>query len=74
MIKIEFNLNLAERMGAKSRTLEIGEPLSLSQLAARLGLADDEVGMLLINGQWAPLDSMINDGDSVQLYPFMEGG
>jgi molybdopterin converting factor small subunit len=30
--------------------------------------------MLLINGVWAPLDSVVRDGDFVQLYPHMEGG
>lgn len=74
MIQIEFNLNLAERMGTQRRTLEIGGPLSLPQLAARLGLSDDDVGILLINEAWAPLDSIIKDGDSVKLYPHMDGG
>jgi len=30
--------------------------------------------MVLINGAWAPPDSVIQDGDRVQLYPFLEGG
>ena len=74
MIEIEFNLNLAERMGKKRQTLDISEPLSLSQLKAKLGLTVDDVGILLINEAWAPLDSIIKDGDVVQLYPHMEGG
>jgi hypothetical protein len=74
MIEIEFNLNLAERMGKGRQMLDIGEPLSLSQLAARLGLVDDDVGILLINTAWAPLNSTIKDGDFVQLYPHMDGG
>jgi hypothetical protein len=74
MIEIEFNLNLAEMMGQKRQTLDIGESLSLSQLEAKLGLTDDDVGMLLINEAWAPLDSVIKDGDSIKLYPQLEGG
>jgi hypothetical protein len=74
MIEIEFNLNLAERMGKSRRKFDIGEPLSLSQLEAKLGLANDDVGILLINAAWAPLDSIIKDGDFVQLYPHMDGG
>ena len=74
MIEIEFNLNLAELMGKKRQTLEIAESLSLSQLEAKLGLADDDVGLLLINEAWAPLNSVIKDGDFVQLYPDMDGG
>lgn len=74
MIEIEFNLNLAERMGQKSLTLDIGESLSLSQLEARLGLSDGDVGMVLINEAWAPLNCIVKDGDRVKLYPFLEGG
>ncbi len=74
MIEIEFNLNLAERMGKKRQVLDIGESLSLSQLETRLGLTDDDVGMVLINDAWAPLDCVIKDGDFVKLYPFLEGG
>jgi hypothetical protein len=74
MIEIEFNLNLVERMGAKRRTMDIGESLSMAQLEAKLGLTDDEVGMLLINEVWAPLDSVIKDGDFIKIYPYLEGG
>jgi hypothetical protein len=74
MIEIEFNLYVAELMGKKRQALAMGESSSLSQLEAKLGLPDGTVGMLLINGVWASLDSVIKDGDFVQLYPFMEGG
>ena len=74
MIEIEFGLNLAERVGKKFQTLDIGESLPMSQLEARFGLTDDDVGMLLIDEAWAPLDSVIKDGDRIKLYPFLEGG
>ena len=74
MIEIEYNLLLVERMGKSRQTLDIGESLNLSQLEAQLGLPHGIVGMLLINNAWAPLDSFIKDGDSVQLYPYLEGG
>jgi hypothetical protein len=74
MIEIEYNLLLAELTGKSRQTLDIGESVPLAQLEARLGLTDDDVGMLLINGAWASLDSVIKDGDFVQLYPNLEGG
>jgi hypothetical protein len=74
MIEIEYNLMLAERMGKGLQTLDIGDSLHLSQLETKLGLTDDDVGMVLINGVWSPLDSLIKDGDFVQLYPDLEGG
>jgi sulfur carrier protein ThiS len=74
MIEIEFNLHLAAVMGQKRLTLDIGESLSVPELRARLGLTDHDLGILLINDAWAPLDSVVKDGDSVKIYPFMEGG
>ena len=74
MIEVEVNLNLALRGGKKREKLDIGESISLPQLVERLGLNDGDVGMLLINKNWAPPDSIIKDGDLVQLYPFLEGG
>ncbi|MBN2338222.1 MAG: hypothetical protein JXP48_06745 [Acidobacteria bacterium] len=74
MIELEYNLMLAELAGRSGETLHIGAPLPLPELEARLGFPPDSVGMLLINGVWAPLDSVIRDGDFVQLYPHMEGG
>ncbi len=74
MIEVELNLNLALRVGKKRDRLDIGESISLPRLVERLGLNDGDVGMLLINKNWAPPDSIIKDGDLVQLYPFLEGG
>jgi molybdopterin converting factor small subunit len=74
MIEIEYNLILVELTGKNRETLDISEPIPLAQLETKLGLTDDDVGMLLINGVWAPLDSVIKDGDFVQLYPNLEGG
>ncbi|NLV30359.1 MAG: MoaD/ThiS family protein [Acidobacteria bacterium] len=74
MIELEYNLMLAELAGKSGETLDIGASLPLPELEARLGFPPDSVGMLLINGAWAPLDSVIKDGDFVQLYPHMEGG
>ena len=73
MIEIEFNLRLAERRD-NTQILDIGESIDLPRLETKLGLKHGDVGMLLINGAWARLDSVIKDGDRVQLYPFMEGG
>ena len=74
MIEIEFNLRLAENRDRLQRLDGIGDPISLRQLEARVGLKKGDVGILLLNGAWARLDSAIKDGDRVQLYPYMEGG
>ena len=73
MIEIEFNLRLAERR-SNPRMMDIGESIDMPQLEAKLGLKHGDVGMLLINGAWAQPNSVIKDGDRVQLYPYMDGG
>ena len=75
MVEIELNLMFADIIGRKRVDLDIGESIDLQGLSAKLGLQYEDVGMLLINKKWAPLEgSVIRDGDRVQLYPFMEGG
>ena len=73
MIEIEFNLWLAEQRNSP-QTLDIGESIDLPRLETKLGLKHGDVGMLLVNGVWARPDSIIRDGDRVQLYPYMDGG
>ena len=73
MIEVEFNLRLAEHR-TNPQMLDIGESIDLTQLESQLGLKHGDVGMLLINGAWARLDSVIKDGDRIQLYPYMDGG
>ena len=74
MVEVELNQMFAEIAGVKRVKLEAGEAISLKQLAVRFGFKEDDVGMLFINKKWARLDSVMRDGDFVQLYPFMEGG
>ena len=74
MIELEYNLMLAELAGKSRETLAIGASLTLPELEARLGFPPDSVGMLLLNGVWAPLESVIRVGDFVELYPHLEGG
>jgi len=75
MIEVELNLMFADIAGYKRITLDAGETISPDELAVRLGLNYDDVGILLINKAWAPLEgAKIRDGDFVQFYPFMEGG
>ena len=75
MIVVELNLMFADILGQKRVELATDKALSLEALSAALGLDYEDMGILLINRQWAPLEgSEIHDGDLVQLYPFMEGG
>ena len=75
MVEVELNQMLAEISGARLVKLDIGgEAVSLKQLIVKLGLHEDDLGAIFINKKWGLFDSVIRDGDFVQLYPFMEGG
>ena len=74
MVEVELNLLLIELAGVKRIKLDVGEPITMESLIRRVGLEEEDVGMMLINKAWAPFESMVRDGDLVQLYPFLEGG
>ena len=74
MVEVELNQMLAEVAGARLIKLDIGKTASLKQLIVKLGLHEDDLGAIFINKKWGLFDSVIRDGDFVQLYPFMEGG
>ena len=74
MVDVEFNLMLIELAGKKTTQVEISGQMKLEEFIAHVGLKPDDVGMQLINKKWAPFDSMVGDGDYVQLFPWLEGG
>ena len=74
MVDVQFNLLLVDLAGRRSTSLEVDGRIPLIELIERVGLKGDDVGMQLINKQWAPFESEVGDGDYVQLYPFLEGG
>jgi molybdopterin converting factor small subunit len=74
MVEVEFNLMLAELAGKKRDRVEISCEMSLEEFIGHVGLKADDVGMQLINKEWAPFESRVHDGDYVQLFPWLEGG
>lgn len=39
-----------------------------------LGLSEDEIGVVLVNGRHAPLDQLLHDRDTLALFPLVGGG
>lgn len=39
-----------------------------------LGLTDDEIGVVLVNGRHATLDHILHDNDTLSLFPLVGGG
>lgn len=46
----------------------------VADLLARLGIAEEDVGVLIVNRRDARFDQLLNDGDIVTVIPPMGGG
>lgn len=46
----------------------------VADLLARLGIAEDDVGVLVVNRKDARFDQLLDDGDIVTVIPPMGGG
>jgi len=74
MVTIELNLTLANTIGAKVVHLEIDEPKSLSDVLKMINLSIEDVGMVIKNNVWSPLQCIIEENDHIQLFPVLQGG
>lgn len=54
--------------------IDLGEGASLDDLLVVLGLAREEVGLVMVNGQSGMYAQPFHDGDTVSLIPFLGGG
>ena len=50
------------------------EGVDCRQVVLALGLRPGEVGILLVNGQHAPLDARLKEKDTLALFPLIGGG
>lgn len=46
----------------------------IADLLSRLGISEDEVGILVVNRKDARFDQVLKDGDAVTIIPPMGGG
>jgi len=60
--------------GTRFDSLEIPEPSSISEVIARLGLEDWEIGLVLINDFHATKESILKDQDHLTLIAPLVGG
>lgn len=50
-------------VGTDCRTIMLG-----------LGLTEEEIGVVLVNGRHATLDDVLHEGDTLSLFPLVGGG
>jgi hypothetical protein len=75
MAVIRLHLMLIERAGGRQEiSVDAGQPIPLTQLLARWGIPEDEVGIIVRNRRCDAIDCQIHDGDIVELFPVLSGG
>lgn len=54
--------------------VEIETGTDVNTLVAQLGMDRGEIGLILVNGQLAKFETLLNDGDTVEIYILFAGG
>lgn len=54
--------------------LELDGPLTVRELAKKLGLPLPEIKIVMLNGRHANLDQCVNDNDRIGYFPAVGGG
>jgi molybdopterin converting factor small subunit len=75
MAVIRLHLTLIEMAGnRKELIVDAEKPVLLTTLLDRLGVPQEEVGIIVRNRKRDEIDCMIYDGDVVELFPILSGG
>ena len=72
-IKVRLFATLREGRG-KERLMEFNKPVSSLDIINQLGINAQDVAILLVNGFDRPLDTELNVGDTVSIFPPVGGG
>ncbi len=74
-MKIEIKLFASLSVGRfKSEIREFPSGARVEEVVESLGLAEGDVGIVLINGKHSNHKDALSDGDVLSLLPLMEGG
>lgn len=74
MVTVKLNLSLINKIGQKELSFKIEKPKQLKDILEKIGLSTDEVGMVIRNNRWSPLDSIIEENDEIEIFPNLDGG
>ncbi|MDD4997237.1 MAG: hypothetical protein PHI99_03750 [Syntrophales bacterium] len=75
MATVRLNLTLIDMArGKKELVLTEQTPVSLKTILGRLGVPQEEVGIIVRNRKTDDIDCMISKEDVVELFPILSGG
>ncbi len=58
----------------KVKTFDLVAETSVVEIITELGINPEEVGVTMINGRHCQLDTTLNAGDSLGIFPMIGGG
>ena len=58
----------------KQQEQQLQEGTTIGEVVAQLGIAEEALGMVMLNSRHAPLDQKLKDGDTLALFPLVGGG
>jgi sulfur-carrier protein len=58
----------------KQQEQELEEGTTIGQVVAQLEIAEEALGMVMLNGRHAPLEQKLQEGDTLSLFPLVGGG
>ena len=74
-MEVEIRLFAGLRDGRfKRRSSTLAEGTRLRDVVRELSIAEQEVSLPLVNGEYSPLDRELRGGDVVSLFPAVGGG
>lgn len=75
-VYIEVSTSLKRLKGCQNggTMLEISSETIVREILDRLGVVPGEVGLIILNGSKADIDSLVRGGDKIELYPVFGGG
>jgi sulfur carrier protein ThiS len=73
-ISLTLEAILAKYAPENPKAYEIPGPLTVEELIHHLGIPEDLVMFVIVNGQMAPLKARLQDNASVSMCPYICGG
>ncbi|WP_027370473.1 MoaD/ThiS family protein [Desulfovermiculus halophilus] len=73
-IQIRCYATLARYQPSSGEELQVQPGVTGTDVAARLGIGLEEIKVAFVNGRHAPLETELQDGDRVALFPAVGGG
>lgn len=58
----------------KERQRAFTDDITVGHIVSELGITENEIGMVLVNGRHASMGQVLNDGQILSLFPLLGGG